>query len=123
MDSILPEDLPVVSEALKKERNGEKAEIEYRITRPDGSVRWIWDRAFPIFDDAGRVKRIAGVSADITERKQAEEQLRKLSHAVEQSASIIVITDAAGNIEYVNPKFTDTTGYTSYEAIGQIHAS
>jgi PAS domain S-box-containing protein len=117
--SILPEDLPVVSQALESERKGGKAEIEYRITRPDGSVRWIWDRAFPILDEAGKVKRIAGVSADITERKQTEEQLRKLSHAVEQSASTIVITDAGGSIEYVNPKFTETTGYTFNEAIGQ----
>jgi PAS domain S-box-containing protein len=119
MNSILPEDLPVVSRALQKERNGKNVEMEYRITRPDGSVRWIWDRAFPIFDDANKVKRIAGVSADITERKQAEEQLRKLSRAVEQSASTIVITDAAGNIEYVNPQFTETTGYTFQEAVGQ----
>jgi PAS domain S-box-containing protein len=56
---------------------------------------------------------------DITERKQAEDQLRKLSRAVEQSASAIVITDRAGSIEYVNPKFIETSGYTTEEAFGQ----
>jgi PAS domain S-box-containing protein len=56
---------------------------------------------------------------DITKRKQAEEQLRQLSRAVEQSASTIVITDTTGRIEYVNPKFTETTGYAFEEALGQ----
>ncbi|MBI2933386.1 MAG: PAS domain S-box protein, partial [Planctomycetes bacterium] len=52
------------------------------------------------------------------ERKRAEEQLRKLSHAVEQSPSIVVITDPAGTIEYVNPKFTEVTGYSPEEIRG-----
>jgi PAS domain S-box-containing protein len=51
--------------------------------------------------------------------ERAEEQLRELSRAVEQSPASIVITDLRGNIEYVNPKFTDLTGYTLAEAIGQ----
>jgi PAS domain S-box-containing protein len=53
------------------------------------------------------------------ERKQAEEKLLKLSRAVEQSSASVVITDLDGKIEYVNPKFTQLTGYTSTEAIGQ----
>ncbi len=56
---------------------------------------------------------------DITERQRAEEELRKLSRAVEQSANVIVITDAQGTIEYANPRFTETTGYTLEEAMGQ----
>jgi PAS domain S-box-containing protein len=56
---------------------------------------------------------------DITQRKWAEEQLRKLSRAVEQSPESVVITDVQGNIEYVNPKFTQLTGYTFEEATGQ----
>ncbi|MFQ5472119.1 MAG: PAS domain S-box protein, partial [Dehalococcoidia bacterium] len=56
---------------------------------------------------------------DITERKQAEESLRRLSRAVEQSPSIVIITDPNGNIEYVNPKFTEVTGYLSEEVVGK----
>jgi PAS domain S-box-containing protein len=59
------------------------------------------------------------LQAEIDERERVEEQLRKLSRAVEQSANSIVITDLDGRIEYVNPKFTDLTGYTFDEAIGQ----
>jgi PAS domain S-box-containing protein len=53
------------------------------------------------------------------ERRQAEEKLRQLSTAVEQSPASIVITNPAGNIEYVNPKFVQVTGYTSAEALGK----
>ena len=60
-----------------------------------------------------------GVLRDISERKKSQENLHKLSRAVEQSSSTVVITDLDGNIEYVNPKFTQTTGYTSEEAIGK----
>jgi two-component system sensor histidine kinase/response regulator len=56
---------------------------------------------------------------EIIDRQLAEVQLRKLTTAVEQSSTVIVITDLKGNIEYVNPKFCDLTGYTSSEAIGQ----
>ncbi len=56
---------------------------------------------------------------DVTERKEAEGSVRKLSTAVEQSPSVVVITDTEGIVEYVNPTFTKLTGYSSAEAIGQ----
>jgi diguanylate cyclase (GGDEF)-like protein/PAS domain S-box-containing protein len=52
----------------------------YRIVRPDGSIRWVHDRAFPVRDPAGAVYRIAGIAEDITERKLAEERLLHLAH-------------------------------------------
>lgn len=55
----------------------------------------------------------------ITERNRSDEALRKFARAVEQSANTVVITDVAGNIEYTNPKFTATTGYTREEALGK----
>ncbi|PKN91051.1 MAG: hypothetical protein CVU44_21570 [Chloroflexi bacterium HGW-Chloroflexi-6] len=56
---------------------------------------------------------------EIRERKRAEEELRKLTRAVEQSPASIVITDLGGNIEYVNPRFTQVTGYSFDESIGK----
>jgi diguanylate cyclase (GGDEF)-like protein/PAS domain S-box-containing protein len=59
------------------------------------------------------------VFRDVTERRKTEETFRKLSRVVEQSPSIVVITDASGHIEYVNPKFEQVSGYTKSEVYGQ----
>ncbi|TAF07848.1 MAG: PAS domain S-box protein [Nostocales cyanobacterium] len=56
---------------------------EYRIIQPDGTMRWIRDRAFPIANDQGIVYRIAGFAEDITERKEKEEELRQLNEELE----------------------------------------
>ncbi|MFQ5602799.1 MAG: PAS domain S-box protein [bacterium] len=60
-----------------------------------------------------------GIIRDITERKKNEEQLRQLSQVVQQSPSSVVITDQDGTIQYVNPKFTETTGYSEEEVLGK----
>jgi len=59
------------------------------------------------------------VCADIRRERELEAELRKFSRAVEQSPSTVMITDLAGNIEYVNPKFTELTGYTLDEVRGR----
>jgi PAS domain S-box-containing protein len=92
---------------------------EYRFLRPNGEVRTLEARGHVIRDVVGQPTRLIGTSMDITERKQAEEELKKLSQAVEQSPASVVITDLKGTIEYVNPKFCEVTGYTFEEAIGQ----
>ncbi len=71
-------------------------------------------------DDAGGKSRRALVAiTDITERKRAEAELRKLSVAVEQSPASVMITDTEGYFEYVNPRFTEMTGYSSDEVLGK----
>ncbi len=60
-----------------------------------------------------------GIIHDVTDRMRAEVQLKKMSAAVEQSPTGVVITDSQGNIEYVNSKFTEITGYTAEEAKGE----
>ena len=77
MEAIHPDDRErVVTASITQQRTGEYDE-EYRIIRPDGSERWIRDRAFPVRDATGRVIRIAGVAEDITERHQLESELRQ----------------------------------------------
>jgi PAS domain S-box-containing protein len=76
IESVVPEDRErVLRAALERQASGEY-DLEYRIARPDGQVRWIHDRAFPVRDGGGKVIRIAGVAEDITKARQLEEQLR-----------------------------------------------
>lgn len=72
-----------------------------------------------IFNDEGEIIEYQSVDRDITEQKQAEEELRKFYRAVEYSPSIVVITNNKGVIEYVNPKFCEKTGYEYEEAVGK----
>jgi PAS domain S-box-containing protein len=60
-----------------------------------------------------------GTVVEVTKHKQTEKQVQKLSQAVEQSPATVIITDAHGNIEFVNPKFTSLTGYTLEEGAGK----
>ena len=73
-EAVHPEDSDRVRADLALQTTG-GYEVQYRILRPDGQVRWIWDRAFPILDDQGRAIRIVGTAEDITERKTLEQQL------------------------------------------------
>jgi two-component system, NarL family, sensor histidine kinase UhpB len=77
MEAILPEDLPQVLRDLEELGRGNAAQMEYRIRRPDGTLRWISDRGYPLRDESGVVSFVTGVASDITERKQAEEALKK----------------------------------------------
>ncbi len=85
------------------------------------------DQQMEVLDQFGELASLALENArlneesqrELAERKRAEEHLRKLSVAVEQSPASIVITDTSGTIEYVNPHFTGLTGYSSEEAVGR----
>lgn len=98
----------------------ELVDIPEETIRTKGGVeRVLHTRKLPILDDTGKPQYLVGISEDITERKKVEESVRKLTQAVEQSPASIVITDASGTIEFVNAKFTQITGYTYAEAVGQ----
>jgi PAS domain S-box-containing protein len=75
--SIHEDDREHVRRVLSERTHASHAEIEYRIVRPDGEVRWIRDLSFPVRDAAGQVERIVGVAADITDRKAAEARVRE----------------------------------------------
>lgn len=101
-------------------QHGTEVHIEvYMLKRKDGSGIWVEDHGWYIFDDNGKIIFHEGILRDITERRKAEDKMRSLSQAVEQNPSSIVITDTAGNIEYVNHNFTELTGYSSDEVIGK----
>ncbi len=82
----------------------------------NGETRTVEVHSSPVMMEGTRI--LFSIIHDITERQHAEDELRKLSLAVEQSPASIVITDTQGNIEYVNPKFTEVSGYSMEEARG-----
>ncbi len=82
-NTVHPEDHPSVLEAARKVQVGGDYDLEYRIVRPDGNIRWVRDRAFSIADGSGNVYRVAGVLDDVTERKQALEQIKTSLHEKE----------------------------------------
>jgi PAS domain S-box-containing protein len=85
LEATHPEDRQRAEAAYQKQIDGDRYEIEYRIIRPDGSLRWIRDRGFGIKDVAGNPDRMVGIAEDITKRKQAEEEREELL-AREQAA-------------------------------------
>ncbi len=96
-----------------------QTQLESRTIHRDGELRYVLVNIAIAKDAAGRTVQLRGANQDITERKKAEEQLRNLWRAVEQTPATVVITDFSGNIEYVNPMFVETTGYRVTEALGQ----
>ena len=78
-EAIHPDDRASTNEKYKNRMLTGVFNYEYRIVRPDGSIRWIESRGFPVRDDAGTLVRIAGVAEDITERKWAEIRIKRLN--------------------------------------------
>lgn len=75
-ESIYPEDAKQVEAVLFAHAQDSRFDVEYRVLRPDGSLRWVRDRGFPILDHNGAIHQMAGIAQDITDRKEAEVRLR-----------------------------------------------
>jgi len=117
------EDRAVFKGHLAKQRKGEFSESEYRIVRPDGAIRWIRDRSFPIQDTDAQVYRSAGVAEDITLRKVAEDASRQnelLFRSILQVANdAIIIADSGGTIISWNQGAETIFGYGEEEMLGK----
>ncbi|MEN8208908.1 MAG: PocR ligand-binding domain-containing protein, partial [Candidatus Fermentibacteria bacterium] len=92
---------------------------EYRIVRPDGKIRWLFDITVISRNDDGSISFYEGYVLDITHHKQAQFERERLMMAIEQVAETIVITNMDAEIEYVNPAFEQITGFSRDEAIGK----
>ena len=101
------------------ERDGKVIGFESAWKRKDGILIYIRENAQAIRDQYGKTIYYDGIVEDITARKLAEDELRKLYYATEQSPASIIITDVNGNIEYVNKRLTQLSGYTIDEVKGK----
>lgn len=118
LKAVHPEDRERVR-ALLPQQLQSKYDIEYRILRPDGEIRWIHDRSFPIQNAAGEIYRVAGIADDISERKAVEENLRiseaRFRAIFEQAAIGMVQFDLNGQFIEVNPAYCKILGYSKSE--------
>ncbi len=93
----------------------EEIEESYRVR---GKEVFVLKIITPVRNGGGAVTGVLGIYSDITERKQAEQERERLIAAIDHTNDSIVITDTRGTIQYVNPSFERTTGYTKEEALG-----
>ncbi len=117
---IHPEDKNRLSQQLAKliQKPGETEQIIFRFLHKDKTWHHFEGTAKNLLDSPS-IKGVILNYRDISKSKKNEEEIKKLSTAVEQSANTIVLTDSKGNIEYTNPKFSELTGYTAEEALRQ----
>ncbi len=117
---VHPDDLTrLYAEWQNQLADSETFEVEYRFRKDSGEIRWLVSKGRAQLDANRNPLRLSGINLDITERKQTEEQLRKLALAVEQSPESIIITNLEGEIEYVNKAYLENSGYSSAELIGR----
>lgn len=120
LKAVHPDDREVVEYAVHQAFYGGKPySIDHRIVMPNGEVKVVHEEADIVLGESGRPLRMLGTVQDVTEKRRAEFELRKLSAAIEQSVNLVFITNRHGVIEYVNPTFEQVTGYTAEEAVGQ----
>lgn len=99
LDAIVPEDRDSVIRSFAEHFRG-PYEKTYRIMRPDGSVRWIRDRSYPIKNEQGAVYRVVGIAEDITALKEAQEKLEATQAQVLSNAKFAALGEMASSIAH-----------------------
>jgi PAS domain S-box-containing protein len=120
MEAIHPEDLARIAQMRVARSAGEPHDNIYRIVRPDGSIRWIRDRGFPVRDENGAVVRFAGIAEDITEQKRAEERLREYEKVVEGLEEMIMVIDRDYRYLIANTAYLKYHGMEREQLIGRL---
>jgi PAS domain S-box-containing protein len=115
LDTIHPDDKPRIAKGVIGRVE------EHRIIRPDGSIRWVLGRTFPVRNEAGEIYRITAILEDITERREAEEALResetRYRTVVETSPDGIAVSDLEGKIIACNQQDAEMWGYEKTEEL------
>ncbi|PZD71173.1 Sensor kinase CckA [Acaryochloris thomasi RCC1774] len=116
---VHPEDRDRFKDSDQVLRETGSAECEYRIVRPDGTVRWLRERAKVIYDADGGPIRMDGVVTDITDRKQAQLQVREQAALLDVATDAILVRSMDDEIKFWNQGATKIYGWTEEEALGQ----
>ena len=126
-DRIHPEDSIKMSIKLYSfiEQKTEKWQDEYRFKCADGTYKYVFDRGFLVKDEEGNAIRMIGAIQDVTKQKEEEQRLKLLETVITQTKDAVIITESENlsktipKIVFVNPAFTEMTGYKSQEVIGK----
>lgn len=112
---IHPDDQAQLAQGAQAQARGVSTHLEYRIIRPDGTVRWIRDHAYPVTNSAGGVERVVGTARDITDRKLADLELARTHRALQMlsrcNETVIRVDDEAGLLDEVCRLAVDLGGY------------
>jgi two-component system, sensor histidine kinase and response regulator len=121
IENIHMDDRARVIEHTRQREDGVFINLEFRVVRPDGSIRWVRNRVFPIKGENGQLSRLAGLMEDITDRKRAEEKLRQSEErfrgTFENAAVGIANVDFEGHWLSANQRLCDILGYTREELL------
>ncbi|CAB5082239.1 PAS/PAC sensor hybrid histidine kinase [Olavius algarvensis associated proteobacterium Delta 3] len=122
-DSIHPADLEFATESFESIlTTGGGTPREYRIQRPDGEIRWISDRGYTVRDENGNIRYITGIAEDVTQRKAAEERLRRYEQMVLSSQDFIALIDRDYSYQAANNAYLRIFSIAQEAIIGQ-HAA
>ncbi len=94
-------------------------ETDYRIVRPDGTIRWVRSAMNTVFGSDGAPHRMRGILADCTREREVARQLARLAEVASRTDNGVVITDLDGRVEWVNESFIRRTGWTLAESLGK----
>ncbi len=100
--------------------SGRPLAIEEPLTLPSGETRWFETIKTPFFDAAGSIMGTVGIGRDVTLRRRADVEQRRLTAAIEQAAESVLVMDRDSVILYANPAFVRMTGYAQDEALGRV---
>jgi PAS domain S-box-containing protein len=123
IEAIHPDDMAATIGKYREGMAGGKSKFEFRVVRPDGSIRWIETRNFPIHDDRGNIVRIAGIAKDISAHKRSAQELReserRFSDMLDNVDLVTVMLDRDARITYCNEYLLHLTGWRLDELIGK----
>ena len=97
--------------------------VEYKITAFNQEERWLYEKGNAVYDKNGNILYLEGFIVDITERKNSEREMAKLSKIASQTDNAVILTDLEGKTEWVNDAFTEISGYNLSEIINKTPGS
>jgi two-component system, cell cycle sensor histidine kinase and response regulator CckA len=123
LESVHPDDRERTMAGFSLMKTGQQLDFETRIIRPDGSIRHLWNRGFPIADGTGRVQRYVGVAQDITAWRETEEKLKESTEYLNQIINClgdpIFVKDRQHRLVVVNEAFCTFSGTRREEMLGK----